>query len=100
MKSITVKDLDIKKDDKVNQFLNTDSVFKETSKKHDLDTDSGCNDLFSDLYHEWSPKSFEEFGEKIASTFDTKLDKSFDRWTKYLALDRHRLQSLVDSTSI
>lgn len=99
MKSITVKDLDVKKDEKVDQFLNTDSIFKEASKKHDLNTDKGCKDLFSELYREWNPESFENFREKIASTFNTKLDKPFDKWTKHLALDRHELQNLVNSNS-
>lgn len=79
MKSITVKDLDIKKDTKVDEFLNTDSVFKEASKTYELDTDKGCSDLFSDLYTEWEPESFKAMQEKVASTFENKLDDAFER---------------------
>ena len=79
MKSVTVKDLDIKKDEKVETFLNSDSVFKEASKTYDLKTDMGCDSLFCDLYEEWKPESFKHMQEKVAETFDKKLDTSFDR---------------------
>ena len=79
MKSVTVKDLDIKKDEKVDAFLNSDSVFKEASKTYDLETDMGCDSLFCDLYQDWKPESFEQMQEKIAETFDKKLDDQFER---------------------
>ena len=79
MKSITVEDLDIKKDKKVDDFLNSDSVFKTASRTYELDTDKGCDSLFCDLYEEWVPESFKGFREKVASIFENRLDKAFDR---------------------
>lgn len=95
MKSIIVRDLDIKKDEKVNQFLNTEGVFKEASKTYELNTSKGQDALFCDLYDEWKPESFEGFREKIASTFNNKLDIPLEKWFSYLTLDRGKLQQLT-----
>jgi len=95
MKAITVKDLDIKKDEKVDQFLNTEDVFKEASKTYELDTNKGQDALFCDLYREWKPDTFEGFREKVASTFNNKLDIPLEKWFSYLTLDRGKLQKLA-----
>ncbi|MBC8410365.1 MAG: hypothetical protein H8E12_16835 [Rhodobacteraceae bacterium] len=78
-------------------YPSTDEVelFKQANNERViLETDADFEGVFTKVAETYSPTSWTELKEKVASLFGNKLDSQFERWETKMALDKTALTNL------